>query len=374
MTNHLLNLWDTGSGFDLWDSSQTWTQLLTPYEWVHQQSWNGNASGGVSKTIYTKDFSTSFTVSANNVVDTGDYYSAKNVEVVLNRADGSFKSAIYNGSIEFSKDLASVLGTVDRFEVSDNSGTFTANKEYDLASGWSASSFFKSKNLSLDILSNDDFIIGSPNNDRIYGGPGNDALKGEAGDDLLHGNRGNDNIIGGTGQNTMRGGQGDDRIDGLFGEGNVIFGGIGQNEISVGNRRIQTGVRLGEWGVIEYPNFEYVSDGNRDRIYVNADRTTNPNGASHQGDKADVVRNLGLEDSLFVHGVEDSTLSFQKFSGEKELYSELGGDLYETLGGNSFSGTYTSAVGIYSNEILEVLVMTDFSAAVIDAITQGGFL
>lgn len=178
-----------------------------------------------------------------------------------------------------------------------------------------------------EFLNGDDDIYGDDFNDFLFGLKGKDKISGFEGDDFIHGNYGADELWGGEGNDTIRGGHGPDEIYG--GEGaDWIWGGIGKNTITAG------------W-----------SDNSIDQIFVPADRVQNTSFGNPGGANADIIKSLGEEDVLYIHGVEDSTL---------------------TYAATSLQGS--SGVGIYSEGVLEVFVQGyGWSPAEVDAITSGGF-
>ncbi len=87
-------------------------------------------------------------------------------------------------------------------------------------------------------------IDGGDGDDRIYadlgqnvieGGAGDDNILGSDGDDLISGGPGNDTIDGTGGNDTINGDGGNDRLASDSGEGGIIQGGRGDDEL-MGNR------------------------------------------------------------------------------------------------------------------------------------------
>ncbi|MEM9276374.1 MAG: Calx-beta domain-containing protein, partial [Cyanobacteria bacterium P01_F01_bin.143] len=84
-----------------------------------------------------------------------------------------------------------------------------------------------------------DILEGNHDNDSLIGGNGNDTLYGENGADILKGNNNDDSLVGGDGNDTAYGGAGDDIIfgqnddDRLFGNnGNdTLDGGVGADRL-----------------------------------------------------------------------------------------------------------------------------------------------
>jgi len=176
-----------------------------------------------------------------------------------------------------------------------------------------------------ELLKGDDEISGSNYGDRLVGGKKRDSIVSYGGDDFVHGQHGRDYIDTGSGNDTIRGGHGHDVL--VAGSGaDWIWGGQCRNTVSAGG-----------------------NDFARDDIFVRVDSVLNPNG-NPNGDNADVLVELGIEDRIFMHCVDDASLSFVQ---------------------TNRSGT--NGLGIYANGSLEAIVLGDFSAEQVDAMTQGGF-
>ena len=171
----------------------------------------------------------------------------------------------------------------------------------------------------------DDKIRGGAGDDELNGYWGADVLTGEDGNDNMHGMHGRDVLSGGVGSDILRGGHGHDVLDGGSGS-DWIWGGIGANTVRTG-----------------------ANDGVRDRVYVPVDSLRNDNG-NPNGANADILSELGTEDEIFIHGISDADLAFQR-----------------TALGNQ------GGVGIYANGTLETFVMGSLTADQVDTMTTGGF-
>jgi len=163
-------------------------------------------------------------------------------------------------------------------------------------------------------------------NDTLRGYGGGDFLTGGNGNDLMGGNFGRDTMVGGAGNDEMNGGQGGDDMSGGSGS-DIIRGGAGKNTISAG-----------------------ANDGAADKVYIHSDSELY--GRPKDGSFADLLNDLGANDRIYIHGVEDSQLSFQMASLPN------GGE---------------QGVGIYANGVLEALVTGGFEVDQVSAMTEGGF-
>ena len=170
----------------------------------------------------------------------------------------------------------------------------------------------------------DDSLKGGDGNDEINGYWGADTLDGEDGDDNLHGMHGRDVLTGGDGSDILRGGHGHDVLMGGSGS-DWIWGGIGANTVNGG-----------------------ANDNVVDRVYVPVDSVRNENG-NPDGANADILSALGTEDEIFIHGISDAELMFER------------GAL-----GNS------GGVKIFANGTLEAFVMGSLTADQVDTMTTGG--
>lgn len=176
-----------------------------------------------------------------------------------------------------------------------------------------------------DLLRGSDEIYCSPHSDTIVGGLAADTIEGLAGDDFIHGQHGADILKGGAGNDTIRGGHGGDLIDAGTGS-DWIWGGIGQNSIFVDDQ-----------------------DGLEDTIFVPVDSVKNTVYGNPGGANFDDLWGLGSEDSIFMHGVSDSALTYS-------------------------ASTYENQIGtsIYANGTLEAWV-AGLGPGQVDAMTTGGF-
>ena len=179
----------------------------------------------------------------------------------------------------------------------------------------------------INVTENDRFI-GGEGNDRLVGYFGADFLTGGDGDDFLHGNHGRDVITGGSGNDTIRGGHGHDEISGGAGS-DWMWGGIGRNIIDAG-----------------------ANDSMTDSVYVPVDSVQNYDNGNPNGANADILKNLGEEDRIFLHGDGITNASL-------------------TFGLATFDGN--RGIGIFANGTLEALVTGNLSADQVDAMTTGVF-
>ena len=182
-------------------------------------------------------------------------------------------------------------------------------------------------------IKTEDFLYGNGGNDSLAGFFGPDALFGGNGDDFLHGNHGKDYLDAGSGNDIIRGGHGHDQLIGGEGE-DWIWGGIGANEIWLGN---------------------YFQDGAADQVFVPVDSVNNHHFGNPGGSNRDMISGVEMQDRIFIHGAEDSQLSFV------EGISDPTG----TWGGQG--------VGIFAHGTLEALITSNLSAEQVDSITKGGF-
>jgi Ca2+-binding RTX toxin-like protein len=193
----------------------------------------------------------------------------------------------------------------------------------ELSTGWSEKLFYQ------EFMGGNDYINAAygVGVDRLLGHSGADEIHAGGGDDFVHGNHGADKLWGNDGNDIIRGGHGPDSIDGGNGS-DWIWGGTGKNVITAG------------W-----------NDGRQDQIYVPADRVKNSSFGNPGGANADIIKGLGREDLLFIHGVDDSSLSFAQ---------------------TTYDGS--SGIGIYSEGVLEAFVQGyGWTASQVNAITNGGF-
>ena len=185
------------------------------------------------------------------------------------------------------------------------------------------------------IFNGNDEILGDSLNDEIMGYKGSDEIFGFEGNDFIHGNHGKDYLWGGAGDDVIRGGHGHDVIVGGFGS-DWIWGGQGSNLV---------------WGGEE----GFGADSSEDKIFVPVDSSVNPFGNPSGGNR-DMITYIDDRDKIFMHGVDDSSLSFvDGVIDPKGEYSNY------------------SAVGIYANGSLEALVISELNAQQVNDITIGGF-
>ena len=161
--------------------------------------------------------------------------------------------------------------------------------------------------------------IAPQTNELVWGGSGQNIMDGASGNDFLIGNNSGDFIRGGIGHDVLLGGEGSD----------WLWGGSGQNILDPGS-----------------------NDGAADHIFVYSDKHLNPNG-NPDGIKRDLLINIEELDAIFIHGVDDSTLSFIE-------------------GITDPAGSGLQGVGIYAEDSLEAFVAGTYTAEQIDAITVGG--
>ena len=189
---------------------------------------------------------------------------------------------------------------------------------------------------------------------RVMGYSGADIINGDDRiqyNDWIHGNHGADVINSYKGNDTVRGGHGHDKIN--LGEGSDwVWGGIGQNEIEAGSGNLTFNGRYWE-------RHEERSDGHTDQIFIPVDLVKNPNGNTG-GVNADFVWGVGVEDQIFIHGVDDSAIEFREFDGDSHRFWKGGIE-------------DASGVGIYANGILEAVIPGELSVVQVDQITNGGF-
>ncbi len=172
-----------------------------------------------------------------------------------------------------------------------------------------------------------DQLSGGDGNDSLKGFGGADYLDGGNGDDFIHGHWGRDNITGGLGNDELRGGDGGDTIYGGNGA-DVIWGGGHKNTLDAG-----------------------INDSSVDQIFIHADASLYD--LPRDGSYADSLVAIGYEDQIFIHGVDDSALSFGVASMPNDP-SQTG-------------------IGIYANGVLEATVGGNFTADQVNAMTTGGF-
>ena len=180
------------------------------------------------------------------------------------------------------------------------------------------------------IFTSDDILVGSWGADELLGYEKQDQIIGGWGDDFIHGMHGKDVLDGGGGNDTIRGGHGHDELWGGSGE-DFLWGGTGRNMMYAGN-----------------------IDGQHDDLYVSADSVNNTESGNPDGVNADILNEVGLEDSIWIHGVEDAALTY-------------------VAGVTDPKGSDASGVGIYANGTLEALVVGDYTTFEVNVMTTGGF-
>lgn len=192
------------------------------------------------------------------------------------------------------------------------------------------------------VLAGHDQVFGTSEADGLIGGDGYDEIFGFEGNDYIHGQDQADYLAAGKGDDTVRGGKGHDELIGGLGA-DYLWGGEGANELWAGPGR--TAFRSG---------LEDGADGDPDQLYVPADSILNPKG-NPGGLNRDLIFQADLNDKIFIHGVSDSSLSYQ--SGILDP-----------------RGTGYSGVGIFANGILEAIVVSSqLSAFDVSQMTKGGF-
>ena len=233
--------------------------------------------------------------------------------------------------------------TINDFDFFRADGYVTPNGQ----ARWTAVNFDKGNALAFRIsnidiseedgLSHQDVSDFLSESDNIYGvGAGENFLMGhEMGDlieggginDFIHGNHGPDRLYGWAGDDEIRGGHGHDILDGGSGA-DYLWGGIGKNTVNAGN------------------------DFDRDRIFVPVDSVVNVN---PDGVNCDILHNVWHEDEIYLHGVDQSGLTFQ-------------------AGVLDPAGTLNFGVGIYANGVLEAIVTNGaLDVAQVESMTTGGF-
>lgn len=178
---------------------------------------------------------------------------------------------------------------------------------------------------------------GTNTSDTIYGHDGNDFS------DIISGNGGDDEIWGYKGADILDGGDNDDELHAGNGR-DTISGGNGSDQCHGG-----FGLNL----------FESELDGSPDSIYIKSDQwLLNPllgtAGNNPNGEKADIVTELDVEDRIIIEGVSKESLSFSNI--------EYSVDPNITL----------SAIGIYADSALEaVYIGSNLTIYEIESITTG---
>ena len=184
------------------------------------------------------------------------------------------------------------------FTLIDNSTSYTINVIGSLAIG-NNNNVGNQKNVSFRVVGTNsadtikgtlgqavnEFLDGGAGDDRLLVYEGADVVAGGEGNDFLHGNFGGDLVDGGAGNDTLREGHGHNEILGGSG-GDWIWGGIGGNTVDAGD-----------------------SDNAKDQIFVSVDSVQNQFG-NPNGENFDLIKNVGLEDEIFLHSREDVGLTY----------------------------------------------------------------
>ena len=117
-----------------------------------------------------------------------------------------------------------------------------------------------------------------------------------------------------------------------------------------------------------------LTDDGVDQLYVPADSVRNSHG-NPGGVNADILRIVEKNDQIFIHGVDDSTLSFvEDVTHSLSNWTTPAPQVSDDFG--TYTGSYTG-VGIYASGVLEAIVVSGYNvpstASDVDAITTGGF-
>ena len=179
------------------------------------------------------------------------------------------------------------------------------------------------------LLQGSDLITGSNYNDNIMSHTGADQIYAGIGDDVIHGNHGADIVDGGAGNDIVRGGHGHDDLRGGTGA-DFLWGGQGSNVLAAGIDTV------------------------KDDLYVPVDSVVNTNG-NPGGANRDLLTEVTTEDRIYMHGIDDSALTY-------------------AAGVLDPKGSGLSGVGIYANGILEAIVhdSSGLNASQVNEITTGG--
>ncbi len=217
------------------------------------------------------------------------------IDVIADYLDGNISSSVNNNNNDI--------------EYQDN-GLVWFGSNQNLMEGESGNDF---------LTGNNDDDIEYQVNDFVMGGTGQNIMDGARGNDFLIGNNSGDFIRGGVGHDVLLGGEGSD----------WLWGGSGQNILDPG-----------------------INDGSEDLIFVYSDKHLNPRG-NPDGNKRDLLVNIEELDTIYIHGVDDSTLSFVE-------------------GITDPAGTGLQGVAIYAEDSLEAFVTGVYTAEQINSITVGG--
>ena len=234
-------------------------------------------------------------------------------------------------------------GSFEREEVDDNWYSITPSSRY--TSAWISSdqrgslrvtqidvSLAEAKIPSVlesKLLYGSDVITGTNYNDAIMSHTGADQIYAGLGDDVIHGNHGADIVDGGSGNDIVRGGHGHDELRGGTGS-DFLWGGQGSNVLAAGIDTV------------------------KDDLYVPVDSVVNTNG-NPGGANRDLLTEVTTEDRIYMHGIDDSALTY-------------------AAGVLDPKGSGLSGVGIYANGILEAIVhdSSGLNASQVNEITTGG--
>jgi Ca2+-binding RTX toxin-like protein len=133
----------------------------------------------------------------------------------------------------------------------DNGETLTGTDGDDVVFGKGGDDFIYLLDGTIDVAEGgegDDYVEGGEGQDVVYGGPGADHLLGAAGDDVIYGGHnvndgpgddwieggeGNDTLVGGLGSDLVEGGAGNDSIADDKGGSDELYGGDGDDFISL---------------------------------------------------------------------------------------------------------------------------------------------
>jgi RTX calcium-binding nonapeptide repeat (4 copies) len=101
---------------------------------------------------------------------------------------------------------------------------------------------------------------GGAGDDDIYGRGGVDSITGNAGNDFIHAGSDNDTVTGATGEDTIFGDEGHDILNGGSGTFDILFGGEGNDRLSVRDGAVDDGGQCGsgtdryDMDLVDVPN------------------------------------------------------------------------------------------------------------------------
>jgi len=184
----------------------------------------------------------------------------------------------------------------------------------------------------VDAGSGNDIINGSDERDVIFGGTGDDTINGNAGDDWLNGGAGNDTINGNNGLDLIVGGDDNDILTG-GNNGDYIYGGFGADTLTggAGTDYLYGGdgddtLRGDDDSVIDYL---YGGDGN-DTLYGNGDLLFGGKGDDYfvwgntqDGDESIVVKRGDGNDTIEFTSSYSTFIIFDDSIGMNELWFHL---------------------------------------------------